>query len=140
MRMVRSSVPGATDRDRAIRLLTERAVLTRMICRELKEGDVLGHDLRPQTALFILLRWISDNLPESVRVEPRADDGIDQMIVPDGYAELLTEIISGAQVGKALFMLLTADNRIQEQSDRENLKRAVAAYWAEHRVTIPVVR
>jgi len=42
MRMVRSSVPGAMDRDRAIRLLTERAVLTRMICRELKDGNVLG--------------------------------------------------------------------------------------------------
>ena len=138
--MVRSSVPGATDRDRAIRLLTERAVLTRMVCRELKDSDVQGNDLRAQTALSILLLWISDNLPESMRVEPRADDGIDQMIVPDGYAQLVSEIISGAQVGKALFMLLTADNRIQEQGDRENLKRAVAAYWAEHRVTIPVVR
>lgn len=135
MRMVRSSVPGATDRDHAIRLLNSRAVLTRMVCRELKDGAVQGDDLRPQTALFILLRWISDNLPGSVRVEPRADDGIDQMIVPDGYADLV-----GAQVGKAQFMLLTADNRIQQESDRENLKRALAVYWAEHRVTVPVVR
>lgn len=140
MRMVRSSVPGATDRDHAIRLLTERAVLTRMVCRELKDGDGLGNDLRPQTALFILSRWIGDNLPDSVQVEPCPDDGIDQMSVPDGYAELVAQMKSGAQVGKALFMLLTADNRIQHESDHENLKRALAAYWAKHPVTVPAVR
>ena len=110
-----------------------------MVCRELKDGDVSGHDRRPQTALTVLLRWITDNLPESVRVEPHADDGIDQMIVPRGYAELVSEIKSGAQVGNALFMWLTADNRTQEESDRKNLESAVAAYWTQHPVAAPVI-
>ena len=56
MKMVHSSVPGAVERDQAIRLLTERATLTRMVCRELLDSDIGKPDRRPQTALFQLLR------------------------------------------------------------------------------------
>lgn len=128
------------ERDRAIRLLTERAVLTRMVCRELKEGDVLGHDLRSQTALFLMLRWIGDNLPESVRGEPRAEDGIDRMMVPDGCAEVAFEIISGAQVGSAMFILLTADNTIQADEHLKNLERALSVCWTKHPVAATAIR
>ena len=140
MKMVRSSVPGAVDRDQAIELLTERATLTRMVCRELLDSDIGKSDRRPQTALFQLLHWIGENMGEYVRVEPRADDGIEQMIVPDGYQELAAEIGAGAQVCNALFMLLTADNGLQAQHDRRTIQDRLASYWKQHRLPVSVMR
>jgi hypothetical protein len=55
---------------------------------------------------------------EYVESEPRAGDGIEQMIVPEGYQELVAEIGASAKVCNALFMLLTADNGLQQQHDR----------------------
>jgi len=83
MRLVESSVPGAVERDQAIHLLVERAVLTRLVCRELSYGVGGLPDRRSKTALFLLLQWIGGNLPE--RREPYPTDGIDQMVVPEGY-------------------------------------------------------
>jgi hypothetical protein len=140
MKMVRSSVPGAVERDQAIRLLTERATLTRMVCRELLDSDIGKSDRRPQTALFQLLRWIDENMGEYVQVEPRAYDGIEQMIVPEGYQELVAEIGAGAKVCNALFMLMTADNNLQAQHDRAIIRDRLASYWAQHRLPVSVMR
>jgi len=140
MRMVRSSVPGAVDRDQAVRLLVERATLTRMVCRELSDSDISRPDLRPQVALFHLLRWVDENMRQYVRVEPRAGDGIEQMIVPEDCQKLISEISVGAKVCDALFMLLTADSGLQAQHDREVIQDRLASYWAQHQSPVPVMR
>ena len=64
MRLVASSNPDAVARDQALHLLTERAVLTRAVCRELQDsvGDFGGR--RPRTALALLLRWVQDAFPQ----------------------------------------------------------------------------
>jgi hypothetical protein len=140
MRLVHSSVPGAVERDQAIRLLTERATLTRMVCRELLDSYIDKPDQRPQTALFQLLRWVDENMGEYVHVSARADDGIEQMVVPDGYQGLFAEIGAGAKVCNALFMLMTADTGLQEQHDRAIIRDRLASYWAQYRLPVPVRR
>lgn len=136
-RLVKSSQLGDVERDHAVRLLIERAVLTRALCRELLESDGRFSDRRSDTALFLLLQWVGQNLPASVRVEPHASDGIDSMVVPDDCQELLREIHDGAQVGDALFMLLTADNSLQADGDRSTLQKRLNAYWANHPSAAP---
>jgi hypothetical protein len=138
VRLVRSSVPGAVERDQTIRLLAERAVLTRMVCRELLDCDIRGGNRRSRTALFLLLRWIGENHPESVRVEPRATDGLDRMIVQEGFSDILQEITDGAQVCQALFMLFAADNRIQVEHDCATIEARLKAYWIKHGSAVPI--
>ncbi|MFN0021215.1 MAG: hypothetical protein ACKVP0_23450 [Pirellulaceae bacterium] len=131
--LVDSSQPGAVDRDRAIHLLTQRAVLTRSLCQELRDAasaDFNGR--RIGVALGLLLRWVSENMPESVRVEPHPSDGIDQMVVPEMCQELVQEIRDGAAVGEALFMLYTADTPTQAQGDKERITKHLESYWAKH--------
>jgi hypothetical protein len=140
MRLVQSSELGAVERDQAIRLLTERAVLTRMVCRELLDSDIHGSDRRPQAALYSLLRWIDENQREHVRIEPQADDGLEHMVVPEGYAELVPELEAGAKVCKALFMLFTADNGLQAAHDRATIKTRLTAYWEQHPHPFPIMR
>lgn len=131
--LAESSQPGAVDRDRAIYLLTERAVLTRSICQELRDAASNDFDgRRISVALGLLLRWVNENLPQSVRVEPHPSDGIDQMVVPEMCQELLQEIRAGAEVGEALFMLYTADTPSQARGDRERIKERLENYWAKH--------
>jgi hypothetical protein len=142
MRLVGSSNPGDVERDTAVRLLAERAVLTRAVCQELIDAGGGFADRRPCVALSFLLQWIEGKLPESLQVrtaagglyqrEPRASDGIDQMAVPAGCEDLLQEIRDGARVGDALSMLLTADNSIQARGDEAVIRERLAAYWADH--------
>lgn len=140
MRLVRSSTPGAVERDRAIQLLTERAILTRAVCRELLDGDIAAPDRRVHSALFLLLRWIDENQSAYVRVEPRADDGLAQLVVPEGCEDLVAEIKAGAEACKALFMLLTADNSVQADHDRAIIRTRLAAYWEQRPTPAPVLR
>jgi hypothetical protein len=138
MKLARSSEPGAVERDAAISLLVDRAVLTRMVCEELRDGDVRFAHRRSRNALFLLLRWIADNQSEWVSGEPGAGDGIDHMRVPEGYEGLLREIKAGAQVCKALFLLFTADNGLQAEDDRAAIKNEMTSYWANHLVPFAV--
>lgn len=131
-RLVDSSEPGAVERDHAVRLLTERAVLTRALCRELLDSNECFTDPRPSAALSLLLQWVVQNLPQSVHVEPHPSNGIDSMVVPDDYQELLREIRDGAQVGEALFMLFTADNSYQRDGDQATLQKRLDVYWMNH--------
>ncbi len=89
MRLVASSNPEAVARDQALHLLTERAVLTRAVCRELLDsvGDFGGR--RPRTALALLLRWVQGTFPESDRIEPHAREGLDAIVVPQDCEDLL---------------------------------------------------
>lgn len=136
-RLVNSSKPGEVERQQAVRLLTERAVLTRAICRELLESDGQFSDRRSSTALSFLLQWVALNLPQSVGVEPHPSDGIDSMAVPDDCRELLREIHEGALVGEALFMLFTADNSLQADGDRARLRQRLDVYWTNHPSAAP---
>ena len=137
LRLIESSKPGAVERDYAIRLLAERAVLTRALCRELLDSEGRFGNRRSAAALSVVLGWVVQYLPESVRLEPHASDGIDSMIVPDGCQELLREIRDGAQVGEALFMLFTADNSIQKAGDQARLQQKLDDYWANHSHAAP---
>jgi hypothetical protein len=139
-RLVNSSNPEDVDRDKAVNLLTQRAILTRAVCRELLDADTSFNDRRPQTSLVLLLQWIARNLPESVRFEPHPSDGIDSMVVPDTCRELLQEIRDGAEVCEALFMLLTADNRIQADNDQAIIQNKLDRYWANHRSVASLLR
>jgi len=142
MRLVGSSYPGDVERDTAVRLLAERAVLTRAVCRELLEAGGGFADRRPLVALAFLLRWIQENLPESLLIqpavggpyqrEPYPGDGMDRMVVPDGCQDLLEEIRDGAQVAQALFMLMTADTPTQARGDEAVIRERLTAYWARH--------
>ena len=137
MRLVESSEPGAVGRDNAIHLLTERAVLTRMVCFELV--DIVHRrsvDRRVHTALSLLSAWVHEKMPGSVRVEPHPADGINEMTIPAGYEKLVEEIRAGAQVGEALFMYYTADTSYQADLDWASVQERLAQYWAEHRVPI----
>lgn len=136
MRLVRSSVPGAVERDAALRLLSERAVLTRMLCRELLEAKEALPDRRVDTAFSILLRWIAENFPESVRTEPHASDGLDRMTVPEAGRHLLAETTDGARVGEALFMWLTADTMMDADHDKAILRERLESYWAKHPLAV----
>jgi hypothetical protein len=136
MRLVRSSVAGAVERDAALRLLSERAVLTRMLCRELLEAEEALPDRRVDTAFSILLSWIAQNFPESTRTEPHPSDGLDRMTVPEEGCHLLAEIADGAQVGEALFMWLTAETRMDADHDKAILRERLENYWAKHRLAV----
>jgi hypothetical protein len=131
-RLVQSSKPGQVERDHAIRLLTERAVLTRALCRELLDSDGVFNTRRAGTVLSWLLNWVSYSVPDSIRVEPHASDGLDSMVVPENCGELLQEIKDGARVCDDFFMLLTADNSIQSEGDRARIRKSLDAYWIEH--------
>jgi hypothetical protein len=142
MKLVRSSNPDDVDRDTAVRLLAERAVLTRSMCRELSEATGDFADRRPCIAMHFLLRWILENMPESCQNrtadgsvyqnEPRPSDGIDLMIVPDGCEDLLQEIRDGAEVGDGLFMLWTADTQSQFNGDQARIRQRLGAYMTKH--------
>ena len=136
IRLVHSSVPGAVERDAALSLLSERAILTRMLCRELAEAKGRLPDRRASTALSILLSWIAQNFPESVRVEPHPSDGLDRMAIPEEGQHLLAEVRAGAQVGEAFFMFMTADNSIAFEQDKAVLRERLENYWAKHAVAV----
>jgi hypothetical protein len=127
MRLVQSSVPGAVERDQAVWLLIERAVLSRAICRELEDSGGKLPNRRVLSALFFLLQWIERTLPECLRGEPYPKDGIEQMVVPAGYERLLQEIRAGAEVAHALFLYLMADST----ADKVRLPGLLASYWKE---------
>jgi hypothetical protein len=133
MRLIGSSIPGAVARDAALLLLSERAVLTRMLCRELL--DAKGHlpDRRAVTALSMLLGWIVLNFPESAKVGPRASDGLDRMVVPEAGQKLLAEVLDGSQVAESLSFLMTADTSRQSVQDEAALKRATGKLLGETR-------
>jgi hypothetical protein len=104
------------------------------------ESDIKSLDRRPQAALYLLLRWIAENQSEHLRGEPRANDGLDHMVVPEGYEKVVPELELGARVCHALFMLFTADNEIQAADDRAMIQTSLAAYWEQHPRPVPMPR
>jgi hypothetical protein len=131
MRLVASSIPGEVERSAAIDALIERAVLTRMVCRELRER-VDGRFSRRRTyaALGFLMWWIN-SLPGATKAF-RASDNIDSMIVPKGCGNLLEEIRDGSKVCDALAMLQSADTESDVRNDMRIIEMELKAYWEKH--------
>jgi len=117
------------NRDRALWLLAERAVLTRAVCRELLDSGGEFYGGRPFRALAQLLEWVDSNFPES---GPSPRCGLDAMVVPEDCQDLLREIRDGAEVCAALDMLTTADNALDAEGDKEAIAKKLAAYWEAH--------
>ena len=65
MRLIASSNPDDVGRDQALHLLTQRAVLTRSVCRELLDLGGVFNGMRPLAALALLSRWVKDTFPET---------------------------------------------------------------------------
>lgn len=102
IKLVKSYVQGAVERDRAVQLLTERAILTCLVCRELLDADTAAPDRRLRSAPLLLLRWVGDNQQEFVRTEAQAYDGLKHIVAPEGCEDLVREIEAGAKVCTAL--------------------------------------
>ena len=135
-----SDIPGAIERDEALRLLAVRAILTRTVCRELLDSQGPYPGRRPIEALNMLLCWIEENYPDAVFSEPSANNGIDAMLVPDDCLDLLQEIRDGSDVCCALFMLRTADKSSEVEDDCKGIQKALETYWKVHAqpvVTVP---
>ncbi len=130
-RVVHSSEPGAVERDRAIWLLTDRAILTRLVCRELLEATQRT-GRRPVAALDFLLAWVNQHFASFVHVEPHARDGLESMVVPQGCETVYEEVVDGTEVCEALFMAMTADSPNALKRDLERLDAVLAHYMEIH--------
>jgi len=130
--VVHSTDPGAVERDRAIWALVERAVLTRLVVHELLESPDRPTGRRPVTALDLLLAWVARNFPDSKNVEPHPSDGLNLMVVPEGFERLHQEIEDGAHVCELFQFALTADTPTDSRRDLVRLKEAMDRYMADH--------
>ena len=124
MRLVASSNPGDVGRDQALHLLTERAVLTRSVCRELLDSGGVFNGMRPLTAIALLSRWVKATFPEIVPLGGLAVSyGLDDMVVPEGCEDVLREISDGAEVCEALDLLIYGDT-CDVESDKEAIAKS----------------
>lgn len=131
MRLVASSNPNEVDRFEAIDLLVQRAVLTRLVCRELmNRTDERFSRWRTDCSLSFLMQWIKSSLEPDEYFRPSF--GIDAMTVPDDCLHLIDEIRDGARVCEALAMLQTADTASDVMNDMMNIEKQLNIYWQRH--------
>ena len=124
-------IPGDVGRDQALHLLTQRAVLTRTVCRELLDSGGGFNDRRPRTAIALLSRWVKATFPETEPLGLAVRYGLDNMVVPAGCEDVLREISDGAEVCEALVLLVYGDT-CDVESDKEAIAKALDAYWKAH--------
>jgi predicted transcriptional regulator len=116
-----------------VNLLVERAVLTRAVCREVRDGKVGPNYVRASFALNLLERWLAENMGYSY---PSSNQ--DEITnAPRGCKELMQEIHDGESVCRALDLQGTADRQSEAQSDVEGLREALDNYWRKHRRPVP---
>lgn len=131
MRLVASSNPNEVDRFEAIDLLVQRAVLTRLVCRELSDRtDERFSRWRTDRSLNFLMQWINSSLEPGDYFKPSF--GIDAMSAPDDCLHLIDEIRDGARVCDALAMLQTADTESDVMNDMMNIEEQLRIYWQKH--------
>mgnify|MGYP003488483151 CR=1 FL=1 len=131
MRLVASSNPNKVDRFEAIDLLVQRAILTRLVCRELMNRTDEGFSRwRTDCSLSFLMQWIKSSLEPGEYFSPSF--GIDAMTVPDDCLHLIDEIRDGARVCEALAMLQTADTASDVMNDMMNIEKQLNIYWQRH--------
>ena len=136
MRLVASSNPNEVDRFEAIDLLVQRAVLTRLVCRELmislelknRTGEGFSR-WRTDCSLSFLMQWIKSSLEPDEYFRPSF--GIDAMTVPNDCLHLIDEIRDGARVCEALAMLQTADTASDVMNDMMDIEK-LKIYWERH--------
>jgi len=130
-RIVASSTPGAVERGEAINLLTMRAVLTRMVCREASECKGRFLNGRPGVSLWLLGQWIDQYWPIELHPFNRYAT-LGAIFVPDDCQELADEIITGGAVCEAIKMIQTSDNDTEYQSDSFRINEALQKYWGKY--------
>jgi hypothetical protein len=130
MSLVASSNPDDVGRDQALHLLTERAVLTRAVCRELLDSGGVFNGMRPLTALALLFQWIHGTFPQSGHTDSPWH-GLDDMVVPEGCEDIVREIRDGAEVCDLLILFKYGDT-CDYESDREAIAKSLDAYWKAH--------
>ena len=126
MRLVASSDPGAVERWNAGRLLDERVVLADAVVRELQRcngGYAAG---RPAAALAMLRGWVAERYEPDV--ETHASDGLDTMLVPDGYDDVMAELTAATEICEALAMLQTADTQREFDGDSARIRWLLEQY------------
>jgi hypothetical protein len=101
-------------------------VLTTTVCRELRRLDPRDEYRRADAAFGFLLNWIDRHFETGVTTNP--DDGMEEMIIPDGVAHLLPELWDGIQVCRAFAMLQTADRRAEYERDEARIRELLADY------------
>ena len=131
-KIVYSSTPGAIERDEAINLLTMRAVLTRMVCREASECNGKFLYRRTGTALGLLGRWLADNWPAEDYLLGQRYSTLNPAFVPDDCQDLAEEIIDGGLVCDGIRMIQTSDNDTEFDSDSFRINEALKNYWEKH--------
>jgi hypothetical protein len=126
MRLVASSDPGAVDRWQAGRLLDERVVLASAVVRELQRSDGEYLSDRCRAALDLLRRWVGERY--EANVETHASDGLTSMVVPEGYEEVMAELVAATEVCEALAMAWTADTMRELEGDKAAIRSLLAKY------------
>lgn len=130
-RIVASSTPGAVERDESIRLLTKRAVLTRMVCREASECNGKFLHRRPGASLWLLGLWLDQNWPIELHRYNRYST-LGAISIPEDCQDLVDEIIDGGVVCDAISMIQTSDNEREYTSDSSRINDALQEYWGKH--------
>lgn len=131
-RIVASSTPGAVERDETIRLLTMRAVLTRMVCREASECNGRFLYRRSGVSLWLLAQWLNQYWPVEEYTYSSRFSTLKAISVPDDYQDLAEEIIDGGKVCNGIEMIHTSDNDSEFQSDSIGINEALQNYWEKH--------
>lgn len=122
----------AEVREYGLDLLMERAVLTRAVCREIRDGEGTFY-ARAGTALELLQRWSQRYLGYSYAT-------YDEEEITAAAADckaLMQEIQDGQRVCCALSLFGTADTASEDQDDREFLRTSLDEYWTKHRRPAP---
>ena len=132
IKIVYSTTPGAVERDEAIRLLTMRAVMTRMVCREASECNGKFLHSRPGASLWLLGQWLVDNWPEEEYLWGQRYSTLNPTLVPDDCRDLADEIIDGGLVCDEIRGIQTSDNDSEYQSDSIRINEALKNYWGKH--------
>lgn len=132
MELVASSDPSAIEHFKALSLLLQRAVLTRMVCRELidKPEPKITRSSRASAAMNLLTAWVASTLVATDDISPWS--AIDEMLVPEGCDDLIEEIRDGAKVCEALSMLDSADTYSEWRGDMSRIEASLDAYWSKH--------
>ena len=136
-RLIDSSDPGAVEREQALNVLAERAVLATAVCREFLAAGPTYLTRRCNAAYGLYRSWLAQHDLNLLSDGYRDVRGIrEQMQIPEGDPEadkLADEIEVADRVSGGYERLNTADTRSEFQGDQENLTVALQSWqsWEE---------
>ena len=117
----------------ALDLLLQRAVLTRAVCQEVREGTTDPYYVRAKTVLGLLEHWLEENEGYSLA----SYNPVEIATAASDYKKLTQEIQDGQDVCQALSLHGTADTQTEARSDDAYLREALNKYWSKHRHAEP---